>query len=139
MQFYLKKNKILRVHVKDKSCNSFQDFRPLLKKDSDTGVFLWIFHKFYEQPFFRTIPVDVEFSKKKVSGEIAFDLISLFHVQIQEPTSRSTTQEHLSFLQNLLNFIITNYLKQEVDDDLSACVDERSTCGLSITGDIKIY
>ena len=36
-------------------------------------------------------------------------------------------QEHLSFLQN---FIITKYLKQEVDDDLSVCVDERSTCGL---------
>ena len=48
-------------------------------------------------------------------------------------------QEHLSFLQNLLNFIITKYLKQEVDDDLSVCTDERSPCGLSITGDIKIY
>ena len=48
-------------------------------------------------------------------------------------------QEHLSFLQNLLNFIITKYLKQEVDDDLSVCVDEHSPCGLSITGDIKIY
>ena len=48
-------------------------------------------------------------------------------------------QEHLSFLQNLLNFIITKYLKQEVDDDLSVCMDERSPCGLSITGDIKIY
>ena len=48
-------------------------------------------------------------------------------------------QEHLSFLQNLLNFIITKYLKQEVDDDLSLCVVERSPCGLSITGGIKIY
>ena len=48
-------------------------------------------------------------------------------------------REHLSFLQNLLNFIITKYLKQEVDDDLSVCVDEHSPCGLSITGDIKIY
>ena len=48
-------------------------------------------------------------------------------------------QEHLPFLQNLLNFIITKYLKQEVDDDLSVCVDEHSPCGLSITGDIKIY
>ena len=48
-------------------------------------------------------------------------------------------QEHLSFLQNLLNFIITKYLKQEVDDDLSVCVDERSPCGLSMTGDRKIY
>ena len=45
-------------------------------------------------------------------------------------------REHLSFLQN---FIITKYLKQEVDDDLSLCVVERSPCGLSITGDIKIY
>ena len=45
-------------------------------------------------------------------------------------------REHLSFLQN---FIITKYLKQEVDGDLSVCVDERSPCGLSITGDIKIY
>ena len=29
--------------------------------------------------------------KKEVSGEIAFALISLFHVQLQEPASRSTT------------------------------------------------
>ena len=48
-------------------------------------------------------------------------------------------QEHLPFLQNLLNFIIPKYLKQEIDDDLSVCVDERSPYGLSITGDIKIY
>ena len=48
-------------------------------------------------------------------------------------------QEHLSFLQNFLNFVITKYLKQEVNDDLSLCVVERSPCGLSITGDIKIY
>ena len=26
-------------------------------------------------------------------------------------------REHLSFLQNFLNFIIAKYLKQEVDDD----------------------
>ena len=45
-------------------------------------------------------------------------------------------QEHLSFLQNLLNFIITKYLKQEVDDNLSVCVDERNLC---VTGDKKIY
>ena len=45
-------------------------------------------------------------------------------------------QEHLPFLQN---FIITKYLKQEVDDNLGICVDEHSPCGLSITGDIKIY
>ena len=48
-------------------------------------------------------------------------------------------REHLSFLQNLLNFIITKYLKKEFDDDLTVRVDERSPCGLSVTGDIKIY
>ena len=48
-------------------------------------------------------------------------------------------QEHLSFLQNLLNFIITKYLKKEVDDEQNVCVDERSPCSPSITGDIKIY
>ena len=48
-------------------------------------------------------------------------------------------QEHLSFLQTLLNFIIVKYLKQEVDDNLSVCLDERSPFGLCITGDIKIY
>ena len=40
-------------------------------------------------------------------------------------------QEHLSFLQNLLSFIITKYFKQELDDSLSICVNERSSCGLS--------
>ena len=40
-RFYLKKNKILRVYVKDKSCNSLQDIRPatLLKRNSEMGVF----------------------------------------------------------------------------------------------------
>ena len=48
-------------------------------------------------------------------------------------------QKHLSFLQNLLNFIITKCLKQEVDDDISIDMDERSPCGLSVTRDTKIY
>ena len=39
-------------------------------------------------------------------------------------------REHLYFLQSLLNLIITKYLKQEVDDNLSVCVDERSPCSL---------
>ena len=32
-----------------------------------------------------------QFVKKKNGGEIAFNVISLFHVQIQEPTRRSST------------------------------------------------
>ena len=79
-----------------------------------------------------------EFKKKKVSGEITFALNSLFHVQIQEPASRSTTTRAFVFFAKF-NFIITKHLKQQVDDDLSACMDERSPCGLSITGNIKIY
>ena len=43
------------------------------------------------------------------------------------------------FLQNLMNFIITKYLKQEVDDDLSVCMNELSHCGLSVTKGIKVY
>ena len=49
-----------------------------------------------------------EFLKKKVSGEVVFTLISLFLV-----TRSTTTIEHLSFLQKLLNSIITKYSKQK--------------------------
>ena len=47
-------------------------------------------------------------------------------------------QEHLSLLQSLLNFIIiiTKYLKQESNDDLCRCMDERSPSGLSTIGDM---
>ena len=38
----------------------------------------------------------------------------------------------------MLNFIVTKYFKQEADDELGVCLDERSPYGLAITGDIKI-
>ena len=44
-------------------------------------------------------------------------------------------QEHLSFLPN---FIITKYLKQEVNDNLSICMDEPSPCGFSKTGHLSM-
>ena len=34
---------------------------------------------------------------------------------------------------------MTKKLKQEVDDNLSVYMDEHGPCGLSLTGDIKIY
>ena len=34
--------------------------------------------------------------------------------------------QHFPFLENLLNFIITKYLKQEGNDDLSLCINECS-------------
>ena len=45
-----------------------------------------------------------EFLKKKVSGEIAFELISLFHVLVQEPASRSTTTRAFVFLTKFAEF-----------------------------------
>ena len=42
--------------------------------------------------------------KKEVFGEIAFELISLFHVQTEEPTSRSTDMRAFAFLANFVEF-----------------------------------
>ena len=68
---------------------------------------------------------------------IAFALIDLFYVQIQGPANRSTTTRTFACYLCLI-FIIIKNVKQEVDDNLSVCVDERSPCGLSVTGDITI-
>ena len=76
----------------------------------------------YDLNIYRTTPVAAfalsfsirkELKKKKVS-EIDSTLISLFHVQIQEPASSSTTTKAFVFLQILLIFIITKYLKPEM-------------------------
>ena len=69
------------------------------------------------------------------SNQIAFALVNLFHVKIQEPATRSTTTRAFVFL---AKFTITKYLKQEVDDNLRVCVDECSPCVISITEDIKM-
>ena len=42
--------------------------------------------------------------KKKVIGEIAFALVSLIHVQIQQPTSWSTTTRAFFFLEKFTEF-----------------------------------
>ena len=77
------------------------------------GVFLEILQKFQEQLFYRTTLVAAfelcfsirkEFLKKKVSGEIVFVLINLFHIQIQEPTRRSTTTRAFAFLAKFAEF-----------------------------------
>ena len=63
--------------------------------------------------------------KKKVNAEIGF-----------ATRSRSTTTKAFVLL---AKFVIAKYLKQEVDDDLSLCIDEHSPSGPSITADLKIY
>ena len=45
-----------------------------------------------------------EFKEKKVSGEIAFALIRLFHVQIQTLASWSTTLRAFAFLAKFAEF-----------------------------------
>ena len=50
-----------------------------------------------------------------MNGEIAFALISLFHVQMQELASSLTTTKAFGFL---VKFDIAKDLKQEVPDDL---------------------
>ena len=56
MKFFqvLPKKNILRVHVKDKSCNSLQDLRPvtLLKKRPQNGCFTVNFTIILETAFF---------------------------------------------------------------------------------------
>ena len=42
--------------------------------------------------------------KNKVSGEMVFALISLFHVQIQEPTRRSTISRAFVFFAKFAEF-----------------------------------
>ena len=80
--------------------------------------------------------VSEKFSKNKVSREIAFDLISLFSCIYTRAYKKFNYHESMSFLQN---FTITRHLRQEIDDKLSACVDELRPYDLPITGDIKIY
>ena len=80
--------------------------------------------------------------KRKLTERlVSFALIGLLHpphVQAPEPASMSTTTK--AFVCHLfLNFIIAKYLKQEVDDGLSVCVDEHSPCDFSATRDIKIH
>ena len=45
-----------------------------------------------------------EYKEKKVRGEIAFALTSLFHVQTQKPASRSTTLRAFVFLEKFAEF-----------------------------------
>ena len=44
----------------------------------------------------------------------------------KSPQVRQLPLEHLSFLENMLKFVITKYLIQEVDDDLSIYMNEYS-------------
>ena len=85
----------------------------------------------YDLNIYRTTPVAAfalsfsirkELKKKKVS-EIDSTLISLFHVQIQEPASSSTTTKAFVFLANFADIYHHKIFKTRNDDDLSIYID----------------
>ena len=64
-----------------------------------------------------------ELKKKKKVSEIDSTLISLFHVQIQEPASSSTTTKAFVFLANFADIYHHKIFKTRNDDDLSIYID----------------
>ena len=99
------------MHVKDKSCNNPEkrDFikKRLYYKETPTWEFYCEYSKNFRNSFFyRSTTVAAfelrfeyqkEFLTKKVSGETGCDLISLFYVEMQELTRRSTTTRAFVF------------------------------------------
>ena len=77
-----------------------------------------------------------QFKEKKVSGEIAFALIGLKHVQIQKPASRSTILRAFVFLAKFAEFYY--YKKFEARSPFNS-MNECSSCGLPIIEGKKIY
>ena len=53
---------------------------------------------------FNYVLVSERILKEEISGEIAFDVIGLFHVQVQEPKNRSTTTRAFIFLAKFAEF-----------------------------------
>ena len=52
--------------------------------------------------------------KRQVIGEVAFDLISFFHVQIQQPKSRSTTTRAFVFLAKFAEFFYHKIFEKRI-------------------------
>ena len=105
-RFYLKENKTIRVHVKDKSCNSPEGLQlhSCFCEYSKSFKNIFFYRTTLLAAFELCFSIRKEFLKKKISGDIAFELISLFHVQIQETTNRSTTTREFVFLAKFAEF-----------------------------------
>ena len=139
-----KRNKILRVYVKDKSWNSPECLQ-LYSKETPTRVFSCEYSECFGNNFFieqfqwlllNYVLVSERIFKQDCQWRIAFDLISSFIVLIREPTRSSTIRRAFVFPAKCYYHKI---FETEVDDNLSIYMDESSPCGLSVTGDIKIY
>ena len=80
--------------VKGNSCNSPEGLQ-LYQKETATEVCSCKYSKSFRDSFFNRTTLwllineilvsEKNFLKKKISGELTFALICLFHVQIQEP------------------------------------------------------
>ena len=80
-----------------------------------------------------------EFLKEKAEGEIAFALINLPQVQIQDPASGSTTTKEFVFLEKFAEFYYHKILEARSRWRLKHFRVWRNPCDLSVTGDIKIF
>ena len=101
--------------------------------------------KVLRELFYRITPVaafEVSFSirkelkKKKDNGKVAFPLVSLFHIQIQEPASKSSTMRTFVFLVKFAEFYYHKIFDARSQWELEHLCDERSPCGISITGEV---
>ena len=59
------------------------------------------------------------FKKRKLMERLLLFELDCFIYKYKSLQTGRLPREHLSFLQNLLNFITTKHLKQEDDDNLS--------------------
>ena len=101
------------MHVKEKSYNSTVGLQ-LCQKETPTEALSFEYSKSFRDSFFKeqllclllnhVLVLRKVVKEKKVSGEIAFALISLFHIQIQKPTSRSTTLTAFVYLAKFAEF-----------------------------------
>ena len=75
-----------------------------------------------------------EYKKRQLMERLHLLLISLFHIQIQDPCKQVNYYESICFSYKI-------YYRKifETRNRRRLCMDERSSCGLSITGDIEIY
>ena len=127
--------------IEDTFCNNPEG----LQLKDPKQVFSCEYCKSFRELFYRITPVaafEVSFSirkelkKRKDNGKVAFPLVSLFHIQIQEPASKSSTMRTFVFLVKFAEFYYHKIFDARSQWELEHLCDERSPCGISITGEV---
>ena len=70
-------------------------------------------------PFSVCFSIRKNFKKRKLVERLPLIQLAYFMYKYKCLQAGQLSQEYLSFLQHLLNFIITKYLKQEVDANVA--------------------